>query len=120
MGANKLGVGGEEIMAHISMMEECMDNEELWPRKDEQKRITFGIIRIGNSLLTALSINCSGKLSNGNKRRYNDATNNHECNLVHAGVGMRLRRHRGGADAPSRGVLRRRTCVRLICLKESA
>lgn len=41
MGANKLGDDGEEVMAHISMMEDCMDNVDKWPRKDKNENLQW-------------------------------------------------------------------------------
>lgn len=38
MGANKLGDNGEEMMAHISMMDDCMDNVDKWPKGRREKR----------------------------------------------------------------------------------
>ena len=38
VGANKLGGDGEEMMAHISMMEDCMDNESMWPKDRREKK----------------------------------------------------------------------------------
>ena len=41
MGANKLGDDGEEVMAHISMMKDCMDNVDKWPRKDKNENLQW-------------------------------------------------------------------------------